>query len=156
MQIRADLTKEELFISGDPLHYTCHPLGKIKLVSDMLCVLHFDADASEELFDRDNLYTLYSILNDAKKEIEFVVDVCNERWNKDLSEKRELMERVHQNAEATQGETAENIANDYGVSVRTIYEDGKYAKAVDTVSNLTDNPVQAKNQILSGKKKLDY
>ena len=54
------------------------------------------------------------------------------------------------------GKTAENIAKDYGVSGRTIYEDGKYAQAVDTVSNLTDNPVQAKNQILSGKKKLDH
>jgi len=68
------------------------------------------------------------------------------------------------------GETAENIAKDYGVSGRTskilgkeydvsqqtIHRDAKYAQAVDTVSNLTDNPVQAKNQILSGKKKLDY
>ncbi len=90
MQIRADYTKEELMNDSDPLHYTCFPLGKMKLLSDMFCALHFNPDNAENIFNMDNLFALHSLLDDAKKEIELLVDVSNKQYRKLRARKKSL------------------------------------------------------------------
>lgn len=83
MQIRADYTKEELINEADPLVLTCHSLDKIKLLADFFWVIDDDEFETGNLFNQGNIHTMYDVLNDAYKEINYIVDVCNQRWRED-------------------------------------------------------------------------
>ncbi len=86
MQIKADFTKEELLNHYDIFAEVCHPIGKIKLLADMLWCLDKEELVTGNVINQDNILTLSGSLKDACEEIEYLIDISNEQWRQQLGE----------------------------------------------------------------------
>ena len=90
MQFKQSITMEELKRDSDPLGNAYHPLGKLKLVSDVIGNV-FSGDNSDLVvtFNPDGLFAINEIISDAVEEIELLIEISNEQFNameRDLKE----------------------------------------------------------------------
>jgi hypothetical protein len=79
MQIRSDFTKEELIKSIDPLVETCHPLTKLKTAAALL----YAYPDGPFTIEKDVLIGVSEIIEDATKDVEFIIELSNELWQAD-------------------------------------------------------------------------
>jgi len=83
MQIRSDFTKEEILNHPDPLLLTCHPLNKIKLLADFILTTPHGEVRAGNVLNQSNLDAVYEMLEDARQEIEYIVNTSNEVWREE-------------------------------------------------------------------------
>lgn len=69
MQIKADLTKEQLLEGNDALFETCHPIGKLKAIASML----YAYPNGPWNMDKDTIESFSDMIGDAVKEIEYLI-----------------------------------------------------------------------------------
>lgn len=77
MQIKADFTREKLMESNDALFEACHPLGKLKAVASLLYAY---PDGPWDM-DKSTIISVSDMIEDAVKEIEYLIDISNEQYN---------------------------------------------------------------------------
>lgn len=91
MQLKSFFTEEQIRNDNDPLFFTCHPLGKLKMVSTMISNESGMNDSIPfETFRPGDVYAMCEIIEDAADEIQFLVDVAQEQFNKLEKRVREL------------------------------------------------------------------
>ena len=78
MQIRSDYTKEELMSLGDPLFETHFPLNKLKTIATLLASCSPEGGLDE--LDENFLLGAAHIVEDATKEIEYLIDLSNQYY----------------------------------------------------------------------------
>lgn len=74
MQIKADIKNHPDFES-DPLAFTCHPIGKLKA---MAALLEAYPEGPWEM-NKEVLRATAEIIEDATEEIEYLIEISNER-----------------------------------------------------------------------------
>ncbi len=78
MQIKAYFTEEQIKKNNDPLFLACHPLGKLKMVSTLIC--NEDENINPfETFRSGEVFAIGEMIDAAADEIDFLIDVENER-----------------------------------------------------------------------------
>ena len=80
MQIKSAMTEDEIRAHIDPLGFACHPVGKLKMASTIICNESENPDGlSFETFRSGEVYALGEIIDAAADEIQFLVDVAQEK-----------------------------------------------------------------------------
>ncbi len=95
MQFKADMTMDELKEGRDPLHYLCFPLGKLSLISDMIC--RFANDAPREPFygiRQTSVDSIHQIIRSAVEEIEVVQEAADAYMTELEKSRDELAEKL--------------------------------------------------------------
>ena len=90
MQIRSDFTKEKLMASHDPLFETCHSLERLHTISSFLYAY---PDGPFEM-EKSAILGASTIIQDATKEISFIVDIANDQWREESRQSQERMETL--------------------------------------------------------------
>lgn len=95
MQIRADMTKDELLNSRAVGDEAVFPLSKLKLVAEIFGAMGHspkeDDDTKGYLKDHLDLYTIHEIIMDAAKDIGCLFDIADKR-EKALRQKLKAIE----------------------------------------------------------------
>ena len=76
MQIKADFTRKELMEKRDVLFEACHPIEKLRAVARLLYAY---PDGPWDI-DKNVIQTTSDMIEDAVKEIEFLIEISNEQW----------------------------------------------------------------------------
>ncbi|MBF0379246.1 MAG: hypothetical protein HQK72_17460 [Desulfamplus sp.] len=83
MQLFTDYTQEDLNSNIDPLFLLCHPLSKLKLVSDLLISFdRGDKTRAFDGFDSSAAFTVGDMISDAVREIEAVQKAAYHQYSK--------------------------------------------------------------------------
>ncbi len=95
MQIKSAMTEEQIRNENDPLFLTCHPLGKIKMISTLI---HNESSMKKsipfESYRSGEVYAMGEIIDDAADEIGFLVCVAQDQMNRLENRVRELEGRA--------------------------------------------------------------
>ncbi len=89
MQIKGFLTEDEIRNDRDPLFFTCHPLGKLKMVSTVIFNESSESTPFES-FRQGEVYAMSEIIDAAADEIQYLVDIAQEQFNELEKRVREL------------------------------------------------------------------
>jgi len=84
MQIKSFLTEEQVRKDNDPLFLACHPLGKLKMLSTVICNEDDSTDSHPfETVRSGEVYAIGEMIDATADEISFLIDVENERARKE-------------------------------------------------------------------------
>ena len=82
MQIKADFTRENLLKHDDVLFESCHPLGKLKAVASLL----YAYPKGPFEMDKRTIASVADMIEDAAGEIEYLIEIANKQWRRDIKE----------------------------------------------------------------------
>lgn len=83
MQLFTYYTQEELNNDNDPLFLLCHPLDKLKLISDLLVSFdRGDKTRAFDGFDSSATFTVGDMISDAVREIEAIQKAAYHQYAK--------------------------------------------------------------------------
>ena len=91
MQLKSYMTEDQIRKNCDTLFFTCHPLGKLKMISTI--ILNESGSLNNipfETFRHGDVYAMGEIIDAAADEIEFLVEITREQLRELESRVREL------------------------------------------------------------------
>ncbi len=95
MQLFTDYTQEELNNNNDPLFLLCHPLDKLKLISDLLVSFdRGDKTRAFDGFDSSATFTVGDMISDAVREIEAIQKAAYHQYRQLIAEKKDFADKI--------------------------------------------------------------
>lgn len=95
MQLFTNFTQEDLNSNRDPLFLLCHPLSKLKLVSDLLISFdRGDKTRAFDGFDSSASFTVGDMISDAVREIEAIQEAVYHQYAKLKDENEDFAEKI--------------------------------------------------------------
>jgi len=95
MQLFTDYTQEELNNNKDPLFLLCHPLDKLKLISDLLVSFdNGDKTRAFDGFDSSATLTVGAMISDAVREIEAIQEATYHQYRQLIDENKDFADKI--------------------------------------------------------------